>query len=83
VIFGRPSNAWIGLVTAAGGFLQVVLVTTRPDIDAVAVATIIGASVGFLGVLIAFIANQPPTVNTGDKVEVITPQGEPNKTIVV
>ena len=33
------------------------------------------------GALITLIAGQPPTVTQGDQVKVVTPAGEPNKTI--
>jgi uncharacterized membrane protein YkvI len=81
MILGRPTNQWIGLVTAAGALVQVLILQLVPDVDAVEVATIIGSVIAFLGVLIAFVANQAPTVAQGDTINVVTPEGQPNKTI--
>ena len=80
MILGRPANLWTGLVTAALALIQVVLVNVRPDIDPTTVATVLGAVGVFLGVLISFIAGQPPTINAGDQVNVTTPAGQPNAT---
>ena len=79
MILGRPTNLWLGAFTAVFN-----------------VATLVSASLGYpmtpeliagvniaAGAVILLVANQPPTLNTGDKVTVLTPQGEPNKTIVV
>ena len=81
MILGRPTNIWLGLVTAALAFTQVVIVTVRPDINATSVATVLGSLGGLLAVVIALIANQPPTVNSGDTVKVVTPEGQPNYTV--
>ena len=37
---------------------------------------------GFLGVFVAFIANQPPTLNPGDPYTVVTPSDQDNVTKV-
>lgn len=81
MILGRPANLWTGLVTAFLALLQVVLVTVVPGIDATAVATILGSVGVFMGVLIGFIANQPPTLNEGDRLHIATPAGKDNVTI--
>ena len=83
MIFGRATNLWLALVAATLAFAQVVIVTLVPDVDSTAVATILGSLGGLLTVVIAFIANQPPTINQGDSVNVITPKDEPNKTVEV
>lgn len=83
MIFGRPVNLWVGLIGGAVGTATTIISATSTPEVAQQWAIILGAIGGFLGILVAFIAGQPPTVNTGDKVEVITPAGEPNKTIVV
>lgn len=83
MLFGRPTNLWVGLITAAGGTLQVLLIALVPTINAATVATVIGAVVLFLGVLVAFLANQPPTVNPGDQIKVTTPPGQATATVTV
>lgn len=83
MLFGRPVNLWVGLIGAAVGTAITVISATQPAEVAQQWSVILGAVGGFLGVLVAFIAGQPPTVNTGDKINVITPAGEPNKTIAV
>jgi hypothetical protein len=80
MIFGRASNLWLGLVTAGVGFTSVVAVTVF-HLDPTAVATVAGAGTGLLGAVVALVAGQPPTVNAGDRVNVMTPSGDPNYTI--
>ena len=82
MIFGRPPTLWLGLVTAGTAFAQVVIVTAIPEANPAQVATILGALALLLGALIALIANQPPTLNVGDKYVVTTPSGDPNVTKV-
>ena len=79
MILGRPTNLWLGLVTAVVAAVQVTLITL--GYDAVAVGTILGAVGGVLGAAILLIANQPPTVNEGDTVKIATPAGQPNAEI--
>jgi len=81
MFLGRPLNLWAGLLSAVSSTALVLIVTVRPDIDPVQAATVIGSVTALLGVIIAFLAGQPPVVNQGDKVEVVTPKGEANKTI--
>lgn len=83
MILGRPTNLWLGLVTAALGFVQVATIALRPDIDATQLGIVLGAAGLLLGSIITLVANSTPTLYTGDKVNIITPEGEPNKTIVV
>ena len=82
MIFGRPTNLWLALVTAVLTFAQVVIVNLVPQVDAAEVATILGSLGGVLAVAIALIANQPAVVQPGDTITVITPKGEPNRQIV-
>ena len=83
MIFGRPTNLWLGLVAASLSFVQIVTVTLRPDVDPIAVATVVGAAGLLLGAVIALIAGQPPTVNPGDTIKIQTPAGEPNESRIV
>jgi len=77
MILGRPTNLWLGFVTAAVGLVSVVAVTMF-QADATTVATVSGALIGVLGALIVLVAGGQPTVNVGDTVTVATPKGEPN-----
>lgn len=81
MIFGRPTNLWNGLVVAAVSLVSIVAMQLYPDIDSEVVATVGAAVTLFLGTVIALIANGTPTVNEGDDVRVVTPAGEPNRTI--
>lgn len=80
MIFNRPTNLILGAFTAL--FNVIVLVASSQGSAFFTPEIVAAVNIAF-GALITLIAGQPPTVNTGDKVEVITPQGEPNKTIVV
>ena len=82
MIFGRPTTLWLGLVTAGSAFAQVVIVTLIPEANPAQVATLLGALGLLLGALIALVANQPPTLNVGDKYVVATPTGAENVTKV-
>ena len=81
MIFGRPTNLWNGLVVAAVSLVSIVVMQLAPDVDSEVVATIGAATSLFLGAVIAIIANGPATVNEGDTVNVVTPQGAPNRTL--
>jgi hypothetical protein len=78
MIFGRPTNLWLALVTAALAFAQVLIINLVPGVDAIAVATILGSLGGFLAVVITLVANQPPSINVGDPYTVVTPASLPN-----
>ena len=80
MIFGRPTNLWLGFVTAAVSFASVTAVTAF-HADPTAVATIAGSGTGLLGALVVLVAVQTPTVKSGDTINVVTPKGEPNETI--
>lgn len=81
MIFGRPTNLWLGLTTAASGAIAATLIVA--GFDAAAVGTIAGVWQGVLGAIILLVANQPPTLNPGDKVVVVTPPGQENVTKTV
>lgn len=81
MILGRPTNLWLGLTTALVGFLTVMAITLGAD--PTVVANIAGAAAGVIGAVIALVANQPPTLNPGDQVTVVTPAGQPNRTVEV
>lgn len=78
MILGRPTNLWLGLVTATLGFIQVTAPAVFPGIDVAALATVLGGLGLLLGAFIALIANQPPTLSPGDTFHVQTPEGQPN-----
>jgi hypothetical protein len=61
--------------------ISIIAVQTIPNVDSEVVATIAAAVSLFLFAAIALIANGPATVNEGDTVNVVTPQGSPNRTI--
>ncbi len=69
MILGRPTNLWNGLVVAAVSLISIVVMQLLPDVDSEVVATIGAATSLFLGTVIAIVANQPPTVNSGDTKE--------------
>lgn len=81
MIFGRPTNLWLGLSTAIVGAITVTLVAA--GFDPTLVATVSGAWGGVVGAMIVVIAGQPPTVNSGDTVNVVTPAGQPNTKVQV
>lgn len=81
MILGRPTNLWLGVVTAGTGFLSVTAVAFGAD--PTLVANIAGAGAGVLGAIVALVAGQAPTINSGDTVNVVTPAGEPNRTVTV
>ncbi len=81
MILGRPTNLWNGLIVAAVSLVSIVVMQLQPDVDSEVVATIAAAVSLFLGSVIAILANGTPTVNQGDTVKVITPDGQPNTTI--
>jgi len=84
MILGRPTNLWLGLVTATLGFAQIAITSLHllPGVEPQSVATVLGALGLLLGALIALVAGQPPTLNVGDAYNVTTPAGEPNVTKV-
>lgn len=81
IILGRPVNLWLGLTTTLGNLIVIGLAALVPPI--IIPALVVGAANVAIAAVIAFIANQPPTVNAGDQVTVITPKGQPNLTKTV
>jgi hypothetical protein len=77
MIFGRPTNLWLGFTTAFVGFVSLVAVTVF-KVDPTVVSTVGGGATVLLGAGISLIAGQPPTVNPGDRITVTTPTGQPN-----
>jgi hypothetical protein len=80
VILGRPTNLILGAFTAVFNVAVLVLqsqgnTTLTPEL--VAAVNIAAAAV------ITLIAGQPPTVAEGTKVNVVTPEGQPNKVVKV
>jgi hypothetical protein len=83
MFLGRPVNLWVGLI--GGGVstaISIIGATQTPEI-AQQWAIILGAVGGFLGVLVAFLAGQPPTLAPGDTFHISTPAGQPNTVGVV
>ena len=83
MILGRPTNLWNGLVVAAISTASIIAMQLYPDVDGEVIATVGAAITLLFGAVIALVANQAPTVNSGDTVKVVTPSGEPNKTVTV
>jgi len=81
MIWGRPPNLWLGLVTSGSGVAAVLMLAVGLEPDFV--AQFLAAVVAFLGALIAFVAGQPPTVQAGDRINVHTPNGQPDATTTV
>ena len=82
MIFGRPTNLWLGLTTAGVALVQGLVVIFVPEVNPQQVATAGALVVAFLGAFIALVAGQPPTLNVGDAYNVTTPAGQPNVTKV-
>lgn len=76
MILGRPTNLWLGLVTAAVSGLSFTLLTLK--VDPTVVAGVGAALTGILGAIIAIVAYQPPTLAPGDTFNIATPAGQPN-----
>jgi hypothetical protein len=83
MIFGRPTNLWNGLIVAFVSLISLIAMQLIPDVDGEVVATIGAGVTLFLGSVISLVANQSPTVNEGSTVNVVTPQGQPNREITV
>jgi len=81
MILGRPTNLWLGLVSALSGAIAATAIVLGADGETVGILAGVWSAV--IGACILIIANQPPTVSSGDTVNVITPAGEPNRTVTV
>jgi hypothetical protein len=81
MILGRNTQQWLGLITAAAAVIQTLVVVLLPDVDPGTVAIVLGSLTGFLGVLIAFIANtyttpiQDPRLMKGTMIQVTDEDG--------
>ncbi len=80
MILGRPTNLVLGAVTA---IFNVVVLISNSQGGTFFTPEITAAINIALGAVILAIANQPPTVNVGDTVNVATPSGTPNIPTVV
>ena len=81
MIAGRPTNLWLGLVSAIAGAVSSTLLVL--GVDPAVVAALLGGYVTVAGSVIALIAYLPPTLNPGDTFHVTTPAGQPNATSTV
>ncbi len=78
MILGRPTNLWLGLVSALSGAIAATAIVLGADGETVGILA--GVWSGVVGAFITVVANQPPTLNSGDTVNVVTatPSGQPN-----
>ena len=76
MLFGRPTNLWLGAFSGLLGAAVVILANLAPPI--VIPGAVVGAITAAVGALIAVVANQPPTLNPGDTFATKTPNGTPN-----
>lgn len=84
MILGRPVNLVLGAFTALLNFAVLAAKQVDPaGVGAFFTADIILALNVAAGALVALLANQTPTVASGSTVNVVTPAGEPNKTVTV
>lgn len=81
MIFGRPTNLWLGVVTSGAGVAGIALIAA--GVNPTFVAQLLGAVVAFLGAVIGLVAGQPPSVNPGDRIIVHTANNEPDATAKV
>jgi hypothetical protein len=76
MLFGRPTNLWLGAFSGLLGAAVVILANLVPPI--VIPGAVVGAVTAAVGALIAVVANQPPTLNPGDTFHTVTEAGQPN-----
>ena len=74
MIFGRPTNLWLGASTALVNLIFLVAASFgyTATVELVAAVNIAAAA------LIILVAGQPPTLNPGDAYTVVTTAGQPN-----
>jgi hypothetical protein len=77
MIWNRPSNLWLGALTALFNVLVLLLATQ----DIAVPPELVGAVNLAAAAVITLIAGQPPTVTTSDTVTVKTTNGSPDKRI--
>lgn len=81
MILGRPTNLWLGAVTAVLNALAVIAnadASPLAGLAPLATPEIVGVVNLALGSVIALIAVQTPTVLPDSQVNVQTPSGQPN-----
>lgn len=83
MFLGRPVNLWTGLISGISNAVLTMTAALLPSSQAQVVAICLGGFGTILGILIAFLAGQPPTLNPGDTFKITTPSGQPNTTGVV
>ena len=81
MIFGRPTNLWLGLVSALSGAVSATAIVLGADGETVGILA--GVWTAVIGACILIIANQPPTVASGDTVLVQTPKGQNDREVTV
>lgn len=79
MIFGRPINQIIAAVSAVLNLLVIAAAQAGIVITAELVAALNAAILA----VVTLVAGQAPTVAEGTTVNVVTPAGEPNKTVTV
>lgn len=79
MILGRPTNLWLGALTAI--FNVFVLFLAQPEIDIHLSPELVLAVNVMLGALVVLVAGLPPVVGTSDTVVVKTNNGHTDKRI--
>ncbi|MFZ0324748.1 MAG: hypothetical protein WAN48_11525 [Actinomycetes bacterium] len=74
MILGRPTALWLGLATAAIGFVSLITEQVGYPIP----SPILAALTLLVGAIVTFVAGQPPSINVGDPYTVVTPADAPN-----
>ncbi len=77
MIAGRPTNLWLGLVTALSGALSATAIVLGAPAEQVGILA--GVWTAVVGAFIVLISNQPPTLAPGDTFKRITPDGQANE----
>lgn len=76
MIFGRPTNLWLGLVSALSGAVAATAIILGAPAEQVGILAGVWSAV--IGACILIVAYLPPVVSPGDTVTVRTPTGEPD-----
>lgn len=79
MILGRPTNLVLGAFTAVFNVIVLIAATQNVQITPELVAGINLAAAA----VISLVANQAPTVNAGSTVNVVTPNGDPNRRVTL
>src|ERR1035437_6662466 len=75
MLFNRPANLILGAITAITGVVFLSLSAAGIVIPVELIPSIGVAE----GAIIAVVAYQPPTLNPGDTINVVTPAAQPNQ----